>query len=431
MLMSGASITGAAMVYQEPSAAWQIVSDADFNGDGVSDLLWRNTVSGDVYLMPFAPNGFPAGGGVIYNEPNPAWKIIHTPDLDGDGKADIVWWNSISGHVYAMLIDGGAIVRQGIVYQEPNLAWKIVAMGDFGGTGRANQALWRNASTGHVFLMTISVSPFGFAQTGMMLYQEPNTAWKIIAAADLDGDGKDDILWRNDATGDVYAMLMNGTAIAGQGSIYTEPNTDWKVVAQGDYNGDGRADLLWRNDMTGQVYMMLMNGRSISAAAMVMQEPDTAWQILGSWAYRRGWSGYGGAAPACVDTAPAFSFTGEWKEFNIPKGGSASFRLPSITQTGRHAEMVAFQSTATPSDLMSEVTITSACGDFNPVDAMCKQSGSSWSSIDLHAFSSDIGYCTLTPGRKYYVNVRNVVNGVDSCKQVSCSQRLQYFGDLQ
>jgi hypothetical protein len=92
--------------------------------------------------------------------------------------------------------------------------------------------------------------------------------------------------------------------------------------------------------------------------------------------------------------------------------------------------MIAFQSTATPSDLQSEVAISSNCGSFD-VPAECKQSGSSWSSIDLYAFSSNIGYCTLTPGTTYYVNVRNVVNGVDSCKSTSCAQRLQYIGDLQ
>jgi hypothetical protein len=64
-----------------------------------------------------------------------------------------------------------------------------------------------------------------------------------------------------------------------------EPNTAWKVVAWGDYNGDGKADLLWRNEVTGQVYMMQMNGLAISAAGMIYQEANTAWKILGPWEY--------------------------------------------------------------------------------------------------------------------------------------------------
>jgi hypothetical protein len=67
--------------------------------------------------------------------------------------------------------------------------------------------------------------------------------------------------------------------------VYTEPNLAWKIVSVGDYNGDGKADLLWRNDTTGQVYMVHMNGMAISAQAMVYQEANTAWKVLGPWQY--------------------------------------------------------------------------------------------------------------------------------------------------
>jgi hypothetical protein len=137
-----------------------------------------------------------------------------------------------------------------------------------------------------------------------------------------------------------------------------------------------------------------------------------------------------GGGTQCSGNVDSFSYTGQFKDFSILKGGTASFRMPSVTLSGRHAEMIAFQSTSTPSDLQSEVAISTTCGDFNVPD-ICKQSGSSWSSIDLYAFSSNMGYCTLVPGTTYYVNVRNVVNNTDSCKAASCAQRLQYIGDLQ
>ena len=55
------------------------------------------------------------------------------------------------------------------------------------------------------------------------------------AAADFRGGGKPDILWRNDSTGAVYMMLMNGLAIASQGLVYTEPDTAWKIVGPWEY----------------------------------------------------------------------------------------------------------------------------------------------------------------------------------------------------
>jgi hypothetical protein len=80
-------------------------------------------------------------------------------------------------------------------------------------------------------------------------------------------------------------FLMNGAQITFEGVIYTEPNLAWKVVAVGDYNGDGRADILYRNDSTGMVWMMLMNGASIASAGVAYQEPNIAWRILGPLDY--------------------------------------------------------------------------------------------------------------------------------------------------
>ena len=34
--------------------------------------------------------------------------------------------------------------------------------------------------------------------------------WAIIGTSDLNADGKDDLLWRNVGSGDVYGWLMNG-----------------------------------------------------------------------------------------------------------------------------------------------------------------------------------------------------------------------------
>jgi hypothetical protein len=193
MFMNGFAITGQGMAYVEPNTAWSIVADADFNGDGVADLLWRNASTGQVYLMPMADNGTPAGGAFVLAEPNAAWKIVQTPDFDGDGKADILWWNASTGQVYAHLMNGTAIVAQGFVYTEPNTSWKIVASGDFSGSGKKNQLVWQNGATGQVYLMTVSATESGFSTTGAMFYAEANTAWKILAAADFNGDGKSDL----------------------------------------------------------------------------------------------------------------------------------------------------------------------------------------------------------------------------------------------
>ncbi len=287
LFANGTSLSGGAMAYTEPNTQWRVIADGDFNGDGVSDLLWRNTATGQVYQMPFTTAGLPGAGAVVYTEPNAAWKIIHTPDLNGDGKADLLWWNSSTGQVFGVLLNGGAVIGSGMIYTEPNTAWKIVAVGDFSGSGKKNQLLYRNESSGLVYMMTVSFAAGAFTQTGQVVYSEPNTAWTIIGAADLNGDGRSDILYRNGVTGQVHGLLMNGGAVSGSGQLHVEPNSAWKVASFGDYNGDGRADLLWRNESTGQVYMMLIGptGLTIQSQNMVYTESNTAWRVLGAYEY--------------------------------------------------------------------------------------------------------------------------------------------------
>jgi DNA-binding beta-propeller fold protein YncE len=286
MLMNGFAITNGAFAYAEPNTAWKIVGDGDFNGDGVSDLVWRNESTGQVYLLTMGLNGLPLGGGFVYTEPDTAWRIVGTGGLD-EGRNDIVWWNSSTGQVYGLIMDGTTITGQGFIATQPDTAWKIVGTGSFG-------LLWRNDVTGQVSVMKVfsnwnyySNPPaiIGFSQYSVPFYTEPNLAWKIVATADFNGDGESDILWRNDVTGQVYMMLMLGWTIQSQGMVYQEPNLDWKIVAAGDYNGDGKADILWRNDTTGQVYMMLMNGLVRSSESMVYVEPNTAWKIVGPLEY--------------------------------------------------------------------------------------------------------------------------------------------------
>ncbi len=287
MLMNGFTVTGAGVAYTEPNTDWKVVADADFNGDRVSDLLWRNTTTGQVYVMPFSAAGMPAGGAIVHVEPDPAWKILFQPDVNGDGRADILWYNTSTGQVYVMLMNGASIIAQGFAYTEPDTQWQIVGVGDFAGSGVKNQLLWRHAGTGQVYQMTLGFNGSAFTQAGTMIFREPDTAWRIIGVADLTGDKRSDIVWRNVATGQVYGMPMNGSTVLPGANIHLEPNAQWQIVAFGDYDGDGKADLLWSDFASGQVYLMLMDGLTIASRGIVYEEPNAQWRVMGPHEYAR------------------------------------------------------------------------------------------------------------------------------------------------
>ena len=99
-------------------------------------------------------------------------------------------------------------------------------------------------------------------------------AWSVAHVADLDGDGKADIVWRNSVTGETVAWRMLGATIAGGATLHTSAN--WRVVQVGDFDGDGKADLVWRNRRTGETALWLMNGLAYKAATGLLAQAD--WQ---------------------------------------------------------------------------------------------------------------------------------------------------------
>jgi hypothetical protein len=120
-------------------------------------------------------------------------------------------------------------------------------------------------------------------------YLNPSTSagapWAIRGLADLDGDGKTDILWHNASTGELYAWFMDGINLVGSG--YLTPSTvgasTWKIVRVADFNHDGKADILWHNQGgNGDLYVWFMNGTVFSTGGYLTPSgiTDTTWAIV-------------------------------------------------------------------------------------------------------------------------------------------------------
>jgi hypothetical protein len=97
--------------------------------------------------------------------------------------------------------------------------------------------------------------------------------------ADLDGDGKADLVWRNQQSGDVSAWLMNGEVVRQSPVVSPRLPLEWQLARAVDLDADGKVDLVWRNTRTGDVAAWLMNGAAIKSGPVVALGVGSVWQI--------------------------------------------------------------------------------------------------------------------------------------------------------
>lgn len=102
---------------------------------------------------------------------------------------------------------------------------------------------------------------------------------KIVATADFNGDGTDDIAQRNTASGDVTNWQMADSAVT-QAIALGRAGLDWGVTGAGDFNGDGTADILFRHDTSGWLLNWQMTDGAV-AATMMVGGAGLDWNVVG------------------------------------------------------------------------------------------------------------------------------------------------------
>ena len=69
--------------------------------------------------------------------------------------------------------------------------------------------------------------------------------------------------------------MMNGHSVTSAGAI-TTVDAGWHIARTGDFTGDGKTDILWRND-DGRVGIWEMSGHAIAWAGAI-STADGSWQ---------------------------------------------------------------------------------------------------------------------------------------------------------
>jgi FG-GAP-like repeat len=250
--VAGRSIT----ITQSPDGG----NSRDVDGNGVPDLLWQNDRTRQVTVNYY---GGSKGASLIgWNWLNsggvPGWHVMTVADFDGNGVPDLVWQNDTTRQVTVNHYGGPqrtSLIGWNWLNTGGAPGWHVAAAADFDGNG-VPDLVWQNDTTRQ---MTVNYygGPQGASLIGWTwLNAGGSPGWHVMAAADFDVNGVPDLVWQNDTTRQVtvnYYRGAQGASLIGWSRLNPGGAPGWTVFGAADFDGNGVPDLLWQNDAMRQV----------------------------------------------------------------------------------------------------------------------------------------------------------------------------------
>jgi hypothetical protein len=198
------------MAYSMSFTGGVFVASGDVDGDGVDDIITGAGEGGGPHVRVFSGvSGAEIAGFMAYHLQFAGGVRVAAADVDGDGTAEIITAAGPGGgpHVRALQLDLTELAS--FYAYHPGFAGGVyVAGGDLDGDGIDEIITSAGAGGGpHVRAFNIAT---GNVDVEFMAYPMSFTGGVQVAAADFDGDGRDDIITAPGAGQDTTICVFRG-----------------------------------------------------------------------------------------------------------------------------------------------------------------------------------------------------------------------------
>ncbi len=255
-------------------AAPRYVVTADFNGDGKPDMAVANRNDNSVSVFQdssvpgkiFFLSKIDFGTGVYP-------IALATADLDGDGKVDLVTADSVADSVSVF---SNITAANGPISFAARMSYAAgsgpvgIAFGDLDGDGLPDMVVC-DATSNQIFIFRNTSAPGAISFAPVQNFQTGAIS-SSVAIADLDGDGKPDVIVTNPGANSV-SVFQNASSVGVVGfaaAMTFGSGGGPACLSVSDVNGDGKPDITVA-DVSSNSAAVLQNGSS--GGRIVMAPP--------------------------------------------------------------------------------------------------------------------------------------------------------------
>ena len=247
------------------------VATGDVNGDGIEDIVVASGRGGKPIVKVFDGRTLKELGSFeAYSTTFTGGVSVAVGDVNGDGRADIIAGAGIGSAAQVKVFSGVSIFTpQGAVkptqvavqnYFAFDTSFRggiTVAAGDVNGDGKADIVVGKMAGS------TPEVKVFNGANGAMMYYYialNPNYSGGVsVAAGDIDGDGKAEVVV-GAATGSTSQVrVFSGDNLKADYSAFSNAYKGARVATQ-DIDGDGKKEVIVVTGPSSPPRMRILNG---------------------------------------------------------------------------------------------------------------------------------------------------------------------------
>ena len=237
----------------------QGIATADFNGDGIPDIVVANKGDNDISVFMGNGDGTFAPNHNYYTAYYPV--AVAAADLTGDGHDDIIVANNTSNSVSVLLNNGDGTFQNHVDYGVGTHP-EGIAVADINGDGKQDIVAANFVDNTVSILLGNGDGTFQ-PQEVLPVGNGPSS----VAVADLAGNGREDIITSDLNSHSITILMGNGDGTFKAPLTYNV-GTDPESVVVGDLTHNGILDIVTANIRGDTVSVLMGNGNGTFKPAM-------------------------------------------------------------------------------------------------------------------------------------------------------------------